>query len=125
MKMLACFPLLLTTLCAQNNLTTTGTQRYFDVVRRNLEASADVMPADKYSYRLTAGQMTFAEWINHSSQRNYLDCGTLRGEKSLMSEEQAAKLKEKAEVAKALKDSFAYCAEALEKIDDQKILSSP
>ena len=39
MRLFACFPLLLTTICAQNNLTSTGTQRYFDVVRRNLEAS--------------------------------------------------------------------------------------
>ena len=30
---------------AQNNLTTTGRQRYFDVVRRSLEGSVDVMPA--------------------------------------------------------------------------------
>jgi hypothetical protein len=125
LRPIACFPLFLTALCAQNNLTTTATQRYFDVVRRNLEASADIMPADKYGYRLTPGQMTFAEWINHSTQRNYLDCGVLRGEKSRLSEQQAAMLKEKAEVSKALKESFAYCAEALEKIDDQKVLSSP
>jgi hypothetical protein len=124
-RIIACFFPLLSTLCAQNNLTTTATTRYFDVVRRNLEASADVMPADKYTYRLTPGQMTFAEWINHSTQRNYLDCGTLRGEPSKMSEAQAAQLKEKAEVTKALKESFAYCAEALQKIDDQKAISSP
>jgi hypothetical protein len=41
------------TLQAQNPLTTAATQRYFNVVRRNLEASADVMPAEKYSFRLT------------------------------------------------------------------------
>src|SRR5438105_6723459 len=125
MRLLASFPLLATALFAQNNLTTTATQRYFDVVRRNLEASADVMPADKFSYRLTPGQMTFAEWINHSTQRNYADCGVLRGEASRMSEQQAAMLKEKADVAKALKESFAYCAEALQKVDDQKVSSSP
>ena len=34
-------------------------------------------------------------------------------------------LKEKAEVTQALKDSFAYCAAALEKMDDQKAASSP
>jgi hypothetical protein len=110
---------------ADNALLTTGTQRYFDVVRRNLEASAEAMPAEKFSYRLTPQQMTFAEWINHSTQRNYLDCGTLRGEPSRMSEADAAKLKEKAEVTKALKESFAYCADALKKVDDQKVISTP
>jgi hypothetical protein len=39
-------------------------------------------------------------------------------------EKQAAALKEKAEVGKALKDSFAYCADALQSMDDQKAISS-
>jgi len=34
-------------------------------------------------------------------------------------------LKDKAEVSQALKDSFAYCAAALEGTDDQKVLASP
>lgn len=114
-----------TSLHAQNNLTTTATQRYFNNVRRSLEASADVMPAEKYSFRLTDGQMTFAEWLNHSTQRNYSDCATLKGEPVPDGEKQAATLKEKAEVSKALKDSFAYCAAALAAMDDQKVLSSP
>ena len=122
---LLCFTLACGMMHAENHLTTAATQRYFNVVRRNLEASAEAMPAEKYGFRLTDGQMTFAEWINHSTQRNYADCGVLRGEASRMSEQQAAQLKEKAEVTKALKESFAYCAEALQKIDDQKVISSP
>jgi len=109
---------------AQNHLTTTATQRYFNVVRRNLEASADAMPAEKYSFRLTGGQMTFAEWLVHSTQRNYSDCAALKSESVPAAEQQAATLKEKAEVGKALKDSFAYCAEALQNMTDQKAVSS-
>jgi uncharacterized damage-inducible protein DinB len=112
------------TLQAQNPLTTTATQRYFNVVRRNLEASADLMPAEKYSFRLTEGQMTFAQWLVHSTQRNYSDCATLKSESVSEAERQAASLKEKAEVSKALKDSFAYCAASLETMDDQKAISS-
>jgi hypothetical protein len=112
------------TLEAQNHLTATATQRYFNVVRRNLEASADAMPAEKYAFRLTQGQMTFAEWLIHSTQRNYSDCAALKSESVPEAERQAAGLKTKAEVSKALKDSFAYCADALEKLDDQKAVSS-
>jgi hypothetical protein len=112
------------TLQAQNYLTTAATERYFNVVRRSLEASADVMPADKYSFRLTPGQMTFAEWLNHSTQRNYSDCAALKSESVPAGEHEAASLKEKAEVSKALKDSFAYCAEALQNMTDQKATSS-
>ena len=113
------------TLQAQNNLTTAAVQRYFNPIRRNLEASAEVMPAEKYGFRLTPGQMTFAEWLNHSSERNYRDCSTLRSEPVPEALKRLPNLKEKAEVTKELKDSFAYCAAAVEKMDDQKVLSSP
>jgi len=112
------------TVQAENHLTTTATQRYFNVVRRNLEASADVMPAEKYSFRLTDGQMTFAEWLNHATQRNWSDCAILKSEPVSDAEKKATGLKEKGEVSKALKDSFAYCADALKSMDDQKAISS-
>ena len=123
-KFLVCVPLMITALQAQNNLTTTATQRYFNTVRRSLEASADVMPAEKYGFRLTDGQMTFAEWLIHSAQRNYADCAVLKGESVPEAAKQLDSLKDKAGVSKALKDSFAYRAAALEGVDDQKVLSS-
>jgi hypothetical protein len=113
------------TLYAQNNLTTAAVQRYFNPIRRNLEASGELMPAEKYSFRLTPGQNTFAEWMNHSSERNYRDCSTLRGEPEPEAAKRLPSLKEKAEVMQTLKDSFAYCTVALEKMDDQKAGSSP
>lgn len=121
---LLCYLLVVGTIEGQNHLTTAATQRYFNVVRRNLEASADAMPAEKYGFRLTAGQMTFAEWLIHATQRNYSDCAILKAVSVPEAERQAANLKEKAEVSKALKDSFAYCADALQAMDDQKAVSS-
>lgn len=120
MKLAIAFTLVLGSVSAQNNLVTT-TQRYFNSVRRNLEASADVMPADKYSYRLSDGQMTFGEWLIHSAQRNYADCAVLKSETA----QTVPALKTKDEVTKALKDSFAYCASAVENADQAKILASP
>jgi uncharacterized damage-inducible protein DinB len=124
-RILVCLCAVLGSLAAQNNLTTTATQRYFNGVRRNLEASADAMPADKYSFRLTAGQMTFADWLIHSADRNYTDCAVLKSESAPEAQRQLTSLKEKAEVAKALKDSFAYCADAIESTNDQKVLATP
>ena len=117
-----CLPALLS---GQNNLKTTVTQRYFNGVRRNLEAAADVMPAEKYGYKLTDGQMSFGEWINHSTERNYADCATLKGEPAPEAAKKVAGLKDKAQIAQALKDSLAYCAAAIDGIDDQKVLASP
>ena len=112
-------------LTAQNNLKTTVTQRYFNTVRRNLEAAAEAMPAAKYGYKLTEGQMSFAEWLNHSTDRNYTDCALLKGEATPDAAKKVATLKEKAEVQAALKDSLAYCAAAIEGTDDQKVLATP
>jgi hypothetical protein len=123
--MLLCFccaPLLLS---AQDNLKTTVIQRYFNGVRRNIEAAADVMPADKYAFKLTSGQMSFAEWIDHSTERNYADCAVLKGESAPDAAKGVTELKEKAEVMKALKASFDYCVAAFDGINDQKVLASP
>src|SRR5208282_1356155 len=119
MKLAIALALVLGTLEAQNLVT--NTQRYFSSVRRNLESSADAMPAEKFGYRLTDGQMTFAEWLIHSAQRNYADCAILKSETAPT----VAALKSKDEVTKALKDSFAYCATAVESADEAKILASP
>ena len=123
-KVLLCIsvPVLLS---AQNSLKTTVTQRYFDGIRRNLEAAADAMPAARYEFKLTGGQMSFAEWMNHSTERNYSDCATLKAEAAPEAARKVAGLKDKAEVSQALKDSFAYCAAALEGINEQKVLASP
>jgi hypothetical protein len=120
-RFLLCLPLLFGALRAQNTLTATATERYFNTVRKNLEASADVMPAEKYGFRLTEGQMTFAEWLMHSVQRNYADCAVLKSETAPA----LPSVKDKAEVAKALKDSFAYCAAAFQSLDDRKVLATP
>jgi len=119
MRIATTIALFLGTLHAQN--LTTATQRYFSSVRRNLEASADAMPADKFNYRLTDGQMSFGEWLIHSAQRNYADCAVLKSETAPT----VASLTTKEEIAKALKDSFAYCAAAVEHADEAKILASP
>ncbi len=124
-RVLLCICCVPVVLGAQNNLKTTVTQRYFNGILRNLEAAADSMPAARYGFKLTDGQMSFAEWINHSTERNYTDCATLKSEAAPEAAKNVAGLKDKAEVSQALKDSFVYCAAALEGIDDQKVLASP
>ncbi|MBZ5601967.1 MAG: DinB family protein [Acidobacteriia bacterium] len=124
-KLLLCLALSACAVFAQNNMTTAARQRYFNPVRRSLEASSDVMPADKYSFKLTPDQMSFAEWLIHSADRNYADCATLKGESAPDAKAKLPTLKSKDEVSKALKDSFAYCAAALDSMDDQKAGSTP
>ena len=110
---------------AQGPLTTTNIQRYYTPVRLFLQGAADVMPAEKYGFKITPEQMDFGQWINHSTERNYLDCAVLRGEPNPMPKAKTDLLKTKAEIVTQLRASFEYCDAAFAKLDDQKILASP
>jgi hypothetical protein len=110
---------------AQDTLKSTNLQRYYIPIKLELLGAASVMPAEKYGFKLDPEQMDFGQWINHSTERNYLDCSTLRGESNPMPKAKTDLLKTKDEIAKALAESFDYCDATFEKLDDQKILSSP
>jgi hypothetical protein len=122
--LLVCFVLALGTVRAQNPLTSSINQR-FNGIRANLEEAADAMPADKYSFKLTDGQMTFGQWMTHSAGSNYGACATLSGKERPEAAGKLSGLTDKAAVSQALKDSFAYCAEALKGLDDAKVLATP
>ncbi len=109
---------------AQDTLKTANIQRYYTPVKFDLMAAASVMPADKYGFKLDPQQMDFGQWINHSTERNYLDCSSLRGEQNPMPKAKTDMLKTKDEIGKALADSFDYCDATFDKLTDQKILSS-
>jgi hypothetical protein len=110
---------------AQDNLKSTNVQRYYMPVRLFLVGAATVMPEEKYGFKIAPEQMDFGQWINHSTERNYLDCSTLRGEANPLPKAKTDLLKTKADILKSLKESFAYCDTAFAALDDQKILSSP
>ncbi len=87
-------------------------QRY----AKNLTGAADEMPADKYSYRPTPEQITFGHLMMHTAEANNSLCASVAGETP-----HSVKLSDtdsKETLAKAVKDSFAYCEQALAKADD-------
>ncbi len=112
-------------LSAQGPLTTTNIQRYYTPVRLFLQGAADVMPADKYAFKLAPEQMDFGQWINHATERNYVDCAILRGEPNPVPKAKTDLLTSKAGIVAALKASFEYCDAAFAALDDAKILASP
>ena len=105
-----------------NPLTAIVTER-FNSIRMNLEDSAGLMPEEKYSFRLTPPQRTFGEWIAHTAMGNYSFCSAIKGEKPPEAAQHVHHLKTKAEISQVLKESFAYCAEALKEMTDQKALA--
>jgi hypothetical protein len=83
-------------------------------------AAAEEMPANKYSYHPTPAQMTFGHLIMHIAESNEFLCSKISGTPA------PAKLKlvdtdPKDKLVSALRDSFAYCSTALEKVDDSNL----
>jgi hypothetical protein len=109
----------------QDTLKITNIQRYYTPVRLFLLGAAEVMPDDKYDFKIAPEQMDFGQWLNHATERNYVDCATLRGEPNPMPKAKTDQLKGKADIGRALRESFDYCDAAFAALDDQKILASP
>jgi hypothetical protein len=109
----------------QDTLKTTNIQRYYTPVRLFLLGAAEVMPDDKYDFKIAPEQMDFGQWINHATERNYVDCSMLRGDPNPLPKAKTDQLKGKTAISSALRESFDYCDEAFAALDDQKILASP
>jgi uncharacterized damage-inducible protein DinB len=91
---------------------------------KNLVASAELMPADKYSYRPTEGQMTFGQLIAHIVQTNDALCSAISGSPAPLAEEELKKLAgtaPKDALVAAVKQSFDFCTGALAKVTDSQL----
>ncbi len=86
---------------------------------KNIMAAAEAMPADKYSYKPTPDQMTFAHLAVHIAEANYFFCSKIAGEAEPEPKMSDTDAKEK--LVEGMKASFAYCSGALEKMDDSKL----
>lgn len=87
---------------------------------KNLLAAADVMPADKYSFKPTPAQMSFGDIVAHLVEGNDYLCGTIGGSKA-PARAKITGASSKAELTTELKESFTFCDQALAKVDDSKL----
>ncbi len=87
--------------------------------QKNTIAAVEAMPADKFSYKPTADQMTFGHLVAHMVEANNLLCSKAAAVPAPKVEEvKDADAKDK--LVSALKTSFDFCADALSKMDDSK-----
>jgi hypothetical protein len=87
---------------------------------KNLEAAIESMPADKFNYKPTEGQMTFGHLVVHIIESNYTFCSNAADATA----PKVAELKEsdsKEKLVAGVKASFDFCATALDKVDDSKL----
>jgi hypothetical protein len=78
------------------------------------------MPADKFSYKPTADQMTFGQLVAHMVEANYLLCSKTAATTAPKVEELKDTDSKDKRVA-ALKASFDFCSDTLAKMDDSKL----
>ena len=96
------------------------TQRY----SRVLVAAAEAMPADKYKYRPTPAQMSFADIQVHlANEGNDLLCGKAAGV-AVPQRTPMDTTMSKDQLVARLKETFAFCETAFAQLDDSK-LSEP
>ena len=91
-----------------------------EYVGKNLMAAADDMPADRYGFKPTAAQMSFADIMSHLAQGNDFLCGKIGGIAAPTRTKLAPKA-DKAALVGRLKETFAFCDQALANLDDSKL----
>lgn len=89
-------------------------------VGKNLIAAAEEMPADKFSFRPTPAQMSFAMVVTHLAQGNDYLCGKIGGSAAPTRAKVDTTASKDALVAR-LKETFQFCDQALASLDDSKL----
>jgi hypothetical protein len=87
---------------------------------KNLIAAAEEMPADKYSFRPTPAQMSFAMIVDHLSNGNDYLCNKIGGG-AMPTRSKVDTTAGKDALVARLKETFAYCEQTLASLDDSKL----
>lgn len=87
---------------------------------KRLQAAAETMPADKYGYKPTPAQMTFGDIVAHLVEANDYLCGAIGAVKA-PARAKITGASSKADLQAQLKESFAFCDQAVAKLDDSKL----
>jgi hypothetical protein len=87
---------------------------------KNLIAAAEQFPADKFGFKPTPAQMSFADIVMHLSQGNDYLCGTIGGMKAPERTKVAA-ADGKATLVARLRETFAFCDQALAGVSDANL----
>jgi uncharacterized damage-inducible protein DinB len=91
----------------------------FGMVKGVLLKTAEKVPEPIWAFRPTPEVRTFGQIIGHVADSNLAICGAAAGEKAPPVNAEKS-LTTKADLSKALADSFAYCDKVIAGMDDKK-----
>ena len=89
----------------------------YDDVKGNLLKTAEQVPENKLGFQPTKEVRTFGQILGHVANENYTFCGAASGGKGPGGDFE--KTTKKADLQKALADSFAFCDQAFAGVNDQ------
>src|SRR6267378_2099890 len=99
---------------ATPNSVTNSIKRLARGSSRNIVASAESMPADKWGFKFKPDVMTFGEIMAHVADDNNISCTGIAGTKGPATPKPTDT---RDQIIAGLKASFAFCDSALAKID--------
>lgn len=107
----------------EKNPVTETVKKLLERQSKNLVEAAEEMPPDKYGYKPTEQQMTFAHLVGHITGANRFLCAKISdaAESKEDAKEEVKDTDGKDKLVAALKASFDYCSTALGKMDDSKL----
>src|SRR5712672_1307945 len=109
------------TTCAQSkNPVSTALRDILPGRQKNTVAAVEAMPAEKFSYKPSADQVTFGHLAAHIVESNNLFCSKAAAVPEPKVEE-AKESDGKDKLVAAVKASFDFCSDALSKMDDSKL----
>ncbi len=86
---------------------------------KNMVAAAESMPAEKYVFKPSPEMNSYGHLVMHIAQTNNTFCAKISGQAA--PDVKMAETDPKDKLVTAVKDSFAFCTAALEKVDDSKL----
>ena len=104
---------------AQDNPWMDSVKAQAAMVKGALLKTAEAVPESVYAFRPTPDVRTFGEIVGHVADANLAICGAAGGEKAAPVNAEKT-LKTKADLSKALADSFAFCDKISAGMDDKK-----
>ncbi len=96
----------------------TGLQRSYDGIKRNLTEMSQGMAEADYTFMPTKDVRTFGQLMGHAANAQFGACAAARGVANPNMGNDNEKKATKAEFAKALADSYAFCDEAFKMLTD-------
>ena len=105
---------------AQDNPLTTAARQTLGLVSTNVVKAAEQMPEEHYSFKPTPAVRSFGEILGHVANANYMICSRASGAANPSTANIEKTRTSKADLTKAVQESFAFCDAQFAAMSDEK-----